>query len=69
MEDEGFSRTIESDDDINYHLPTAEYRKQGNYTLQNVLDSAKLAADKTEKKYSILVTEYKTAKWHKLTKV
>lgn len=32
MEDEGFYRTITSDDGIAYHLPTAEYNRDGNLT-------------------------------------
>ncbi|WP_461453571.1 hypothetical protein [Mucilaginibacter sp.] len=69
MELEGFLRTIISDDNITYHLPTAEYNKIGNFTRQQILDSAKKAAAKTGKEHSILVTESNGRTWYNLEKV
>jgi len=63
METRGFSRYITSDDGITYHLPTAEYNREGNFTRQQVLDSAKIAASTTGKKYAILVTESAGRTW------
>lgn len=69
MKIEGFSQVIKGSDGITYHLPTAEYDKSGNFTLQQVLESAKRAADKTGKKYAVLVTESNGSTWHGLDKV
>ena len=50
MEAEGFERTITSDDEITYHLPTAEYYREADLTRQEVLTAAKRAAAKTLRK-------------------
>jgi photosystem II stability/assembly factor-like uncharacterized protein len=63
MEIRGFSRYITSDDGTTYHLPTAEYNREGNLTRQQVLDSAKIAANTTGKKYAILMTESAGRTW------
>lgn len=57
MEREGFSRAIRSDQGSWYHLPTAEYDREGPLTTEQVLDSAKRAAATTGKKFGVLVTE------------
>lgn len=59
MENQGFSRTITSDDGTTYDLPTAEYDYEGDVTCDQVLEKAKAAADKTGKKYGAIVTESK----------
>jgi hypothetical protein len=69
MKSAGFSRQITSSDGITYHLPTAEYDRQGNLTRQQVLDDAKRAAAKTKKDAGILVTESAGRKWWGLEKV
>jgi hypothetical protein len=69
MEDEGFSRTISSDANVEYHLPTAEYLITGNYTRSQVLQKAKSAAGKTNKIYGIIVTESHGQTWSGLDKV
>jgi hypothetical protein len=63
MERRGFSRHITSDDGKTYQLPTAEYDKRGEFTLQQVLDSAKAAATETGKTYAILVTLAESRTW------
>ena len=68
MEGEGFTRTIVSGDGIRYHLPTAEYDRQGNLTRDQVLESAQKAANKTGCKYAVLVTESSGRKWSGLEK-
>jgi hypothetical protein len=68
MEDQGFSRFIESNDGTTYHLPTAEYSADRNWTLDQALNAAKVAADTTGKRYAILVTESNGRKWHGLGK-
>ena len=56
MEAEGFTRTISSSN-VKYKLPTAEYNRIASVTQQQVLDSAKRAANETGRKYAVLVTE------------
>lgn len=53
----GFYRAITASDGKAYHLPTAEYHCAGQYTLHTVLEAAKVAAAKTNKACSILVTQ------------
>lgn len=69
MEAEGFSRTITSSDNVTYHLPTAEYNRSGNLDRDQVLESAKRAASKTQRRYAVLVTESDGRKWHGLEKL
>ena len=69
MEAEGFSRVITSDDNITYHLPNAEYNRTATLTRSQVLESAKRAAGKTKKAYSILVTESTARTWVGLEQV
>ena len=63
MERAGFSRFITSDDGITYHLPLAEYNREGNLTRSQVLASAKTAADTTRKTYAVLVSETSGRTW------
>ena len=67
MKKEGFTRTIFSGDKIEYDLPTAEYNKVGNYTRDQIMESAKKAATTTRKHYSILITESIGRSWYNLT--
>jgi hypothetical protein len=67
MERVGFSRFITSDDGITYHLPLAEYNRDGNLTRSQVLESAKTAANATGKKYAVLVSETSSRTWVGLT--
>lgn len=70
MENKNFTRTIVSDNDkIEYYLPPAEYNRDGNYTRQQTLDAAKVAASETRKKYRILVTESAGRIWYNLEEV
>ncbi len=57
MEAEGFSRQIDADNGLRYHLPTAEYLKSGDLTKDQVFDAAVRAAEKTDVEFSILVLE------------
>ena len=63
MERAGFSRFITSDDGITYHLPLAEYNREGNLTRSQVLASARTAADTTRKTYAVLVSETSGRTW------
>jgi hypothetical protein len=47
-------------------LPEAEYNKEGAYTKEQVPASAKAAAVRVAKDFSILVTESKGRVWHNL---
>lgn len=69
MEDRGFRRTIVSDDNTTYHLPTAEYNYSGNVDLDAVLTKAKSAARATGKSAAVLVTQSGGRKWHGLAEV
>lgn len=69
MERRGFSRQITSDSGKTYHLPTAEYNRDGALTRQQVLDSAKAAATETGKKFAVLVSEADGRTWVGLQEV
>jgi hypothetical protein len=68
MAKENFTRTIVITDG-EVKLPTAEYNKDGKYTKEQVLDSAKRAATKIGKKFSVLVTESNGRTWCNLETV
>jgi hypothetical protein len=69
MVKKGFSRKIESNSNVFYHLPTAEYNFEGAQTRALVLELAKTAASVTGKRHSILVTEAAGRTWYNLPKV
>ena len=69
MQGKGFSRTIKDGDGIEYHLPTAEYNFSGSGTAQQVLNSAKEAAQTTDYDFEILVTESTSRRWYHLEPV
>lgn len=74
MEDENFSRVITpSDSTTKYHLPEAEYFKQGDYTEEQVRTSAKRAANKVVAgsliTYSVMVTGPNGIYWYNLKPV
>ena len=57
MKEEGFSRFIISSEGAKKRLPTAEYNREGDLTIEQVFDSAERAATSTNKKFAILVTQ------------
>ena len=60
MEGYGFSRTITSDEPGTYHLPNAEYYRDGeNLTSKQVIKDAKAAAASAWTDHSVLVAETK----------
>ncbi len=64
MEDTGFSRQIDNDEDgVWYHLPPAEYIIEGSYTLPQVCNKAKAAAKSVDPKYGILTAEVTNYRW------
>jgi len=63
MERQGFCRLITSDDGRTYHLPWAEYSGEGNLTSAQVRDIARVAADSTGRRNSVLVTEANSRAW------
>jgi hypothetical protein len=69
MGEKGFSRTITSENGTKYHLPSAEYNREANVTIETVLEDAKTAAGRTKRDYEILVTESAGRKWQNLKKV
>jgi hypothetical protein len=68
MDKRGFSRLIESEEGISYHLPTAEYDISCDLSRSDVLELAKAAAAKTNKAAAILVTESRGRTWSGLAK-
>lgn len=63
----GFVTQISKDGKTFFDLPTAEYSKIGEFTIDQVLKSAKDAAEKTKKKFEILVTmSEKPRDWYNL---
>jgi hypothetical protein len=63
MAAEGFSRLIQSDDGIRYHLPTAEYVRSGDFTRSQILEAAKRAASITGRTYAVFVTQATSWTW------
>jgi hypothetical protein len=63
MEYEGFSRTITDAKANEYHLPPGENTISGPYTRLDVRTKARLAAEKTERSFGVLVTESKGRAW------
>jgi hypothetical protein len=69
MEDQGFSRLITGDNGVTYHLPWAEYNREGALTTGQVLNVAQSAADSTGKNNSVFVTESGGRRWSGLQAV
>jgi hypothetical protein len=70
MAKEGFSRTIRKEGESAFHLPTAEYSKNGEFTINQVLEDAKRAAATTRKAFGVLVTQSEIARaWYGLEPV
>lgn len=57
METRGFTRTIKGNDGVTYKLPTAEYYATTSSTLQVVHDAAVEAAQATQKRFWVIVSE------------
>lgn len=65
MEKYGFSRTSSSSvDETVYHLPTAKYNAYEDYTVAEVLKTARKAVAKMGKKFSVLVTKANGVIWN-----
>ena len=69
MENRNFTRTITGDDQVTYHLPDAEYNREGIYTREQTLNAAVAAANATGRSSRILVTESNGRNWHNLKSV
>ena len=69
MEAFGFKRTIVGDNGVEYHLPTAEYILQGNYTFESILGCGNAAIAKTKTTGMVLVTRADSLRWNNLTPV
>lgn len=63
MQKKGFSTTIKADNGALYHLPTAEYNIEGNYSISQVQQAACDAAKMVGKKYTVLVTKGISRSW------
>jgi hypothetical protein len=72
MKKEGFKQTISLEgEDITWQLPTAEYNYSSNTKdSEDVLELAKTAANRTGRKFGVLVTKADGRRyWHGLKKV
>lgn len=69
MRQEGFSNTIRADNGTVYELPPAEYHLQANCSRDHALEMAKRAAQKTLKKFAVVVSEYNGCSWVGLAQV
>ena len=69
MEDQGFIRAIDSDSGVWYHLPTAEYYRYGNFSIEEVLREAKAAASSVGRAFGAIVTQSPRMMWCNLEKV
>ena len=69
MERAGFSRFIKSDDGRKFRMPWAEYNFDGSASLDQVLETANLAATSTGNQFSVLVTEAVARQWLNLREV
>jgi hypothetical protein len=63
MRQQGFSRTITSDQGVVYNLPPAEYYFYGTISRLDVLERAKRAATLTRREAEIVVVEYVGCSW------
>ncbi len=62
----GFKKTINSDDGIEYHLPRAEYDIYTSKSISEVINLAKATVSQTGRKAEILVTESAGRMWSNL---
>ncbi len=69
MGQEGFSNTIRADNGLVYELPPAEYHLVAYCTRDQALEKATRAAQKTLKKFAVVVTEYAACSWIGLAQV
>jgi hypothetical protein len=69
MEYQGFTRLITGDNGVAYHLPWAEYNREGNLTNSQVFKEAQSAADSTGRANAVLVTESVGRRWSGLETV
>ena len=63
MEKHGFSRTSSSASETVYLLPAAKYDAYEDYTVAEVLKTARKAVAKTGRKFSVLVTRGNDLTW------
>lgn len=69
MEKSGFKRTITSGDNIEYHLPTAEYNIMREVDLLSITQLVESIVITVGKEFSVLVSEIKVARWVNLKSV
>jgi hypothetical protein len=69
MAHEGYTSTIRANEGTTYQLPPAEYNLVSNCTVAQALEKAQRAAQKTRKRFAVLVSEYTSCSWVGLEKV
>lgn len=57
MQKELFTRSIVSNAGVEFNLPPAEYYREGNYTVHDVIEAAKRAASLAHEKFRVLTVE------------
>ncbi|KGC09393.1 hypothetical protein DM48_6813 [Burkholderia gladioli] len=67
MERAGFSRLIQGENNVWYHLPPAEYRIRANMTASEVANVAQAVANSVDVWNGVFVTEGSSCAWNGLT--
>ncbi len=66
MIDLGFQKTITSGDDLTYQLPANEYYFNSNFDSAQVFELVSTAANRTAKKFEVLVIKTEEVMWSEL---
>ena len=66
MKDLGFQKTIKSDNDLSYQLSANEYYFSSNFDSAQVFELASTAANRTARKFEVLVIKTEEVMWSEL---
>ena len=66
MKDLGFQKTITSSNDLTYQLPETEYYFKSNFDSAQVFELASTAANRTARKFEVLVIKTEEVMWSEL---
>jgi len=66
MKDLGFQKTITQGNDLTYRLPANEYYFSSNFDSAQVFELASTAANRTAKKFEVLVIKTEEVMWSEL---
>ena len=62
----GFQKTITSANELTYHLPANEYYFSSNFDSAQVFELASTAANRTGRKFEVLVIKTEEVMWSEL---